>query len=171
MTQEYNSDWVYKNSKNSYALRKTPLLCWDFYLEKFEKIKTFGAEKTILNKMSEKLDWAVSKDFITQIPIDTVVVVTNPSLEIVFVTENMTGLNGYKPEEVIGKTPKMFQGRDTCINTSKEIGQSIKAQKPFEKTVLNYCKDGSIYHCHIQGFPIFDKKGKLTNFVALERAA
>lgn len=171
MILEYNSDWVYKNSKNAFALRKTPLICWDFYLEKYDKVKAFGNEKNMLNKMSEKMDWAVPKDFISKIPVDTVVVVTNPKLEIVFATENMLDLNGYKPEEVIGKTPKMFQGKDTCVRTSREISESIKAQIPFEKTVLNYCKDGSIYHCTIQGFPIFDKKGQLTNFIALEWAA
>lgn len=171
MFQDQGLDWMYKNPNLTYAQRKTPLLCWDFYAEQFDKVKTHVFEKSFLLKMSQKMAWAISTDFIHNIPQDTVVVVTNPKLEIVFVTENMQGLNGYKPEEVIGGTPRMFQGKDTCVKTSKEIGLAIKAQKPFEKTVLNYCKDGSIYICHIQGFPIFDKKGNLTNFVALERAA
>lgn len=166
-----NLDWMYKNSKSPLTNRKTPLICWDFYTDQYNRIKTHVFEKSTLTKISQKMDWVISNDFIEKIPQDTVVVVTNPKLEIVFVTENMLGLNGYKPQEVIGSTPKMFQGKDTCIKTSKEIGMAIKAQKPFEKTVLNYCKDGSIYICHIQGFPIFDKKGNLTNFVALERAA
>jgi PAS domain S-box-containing protein len=171
MFQEQSLDWVYKNPKSSFTLRKTPLICWDFYSEQYDRIKTHVFEKSSLLKMSQKMDWSISNDFIQNIPQDTVVVVTNPKLEIIFVTENMLGLNGYKPEEVIGATPKMFQGKDTCVKTSKEIGMAIKAQQPFEKTVLNYCKDGSIYYCHIQGIPVFDKKGNLQNFIALERAA
>uniref|UniRef100_UPI0040491C55 PAS domain-containing protein n=1 Tax=Flavobacterium sp. TaxID=239 RepID=UPI0040491C55 len=164
-------NWVYKSEKAQRVLRKSPLICWDIYMDQFQKINHFASEKDVLRKLAKQFSWSVSENFLQNIPLDTVVVVTNPSLEIVFVTENMLGLNGYKPEEVIGSTPRMFQGKDTCVKTSQEIGQAIKAQKPFEKTVLNYCKDGSIYYCHIQGIPVFDKKGKLQNFIALERAA
>lgn len=100
-----------------------------------------------------------------------VVVVTDPKLSIVFTTANMFALNGYRPEEVIGKSPKMFQGKDTCPKTSFAIRQAVLSQQPFDEVVLNYCKDGSIYTCRIKGYPVFDKKGVLKNFIALEKAA
>jgi PAS domain S-box-containing protein len=171
MSPNQSIDWMYKSVKAQQPTRNTPLICWDFYVEEFNKISKFITDKELIQKIALKQSWSVDKNWIQNIPLNTVIVVTNPSLEIVFVTENLVTLNGYKPEEVLGATPRMFQGKDTCTTTSKEIGMAIKNQQPFDKTVLNYCKDGSIYHCHIKGFPIFDKKGKLQNFVALERAA
>ena len=52
-----------------------------------------------------------------------------------------------------------------------EINQAIATQKPFEATLINYKKNGEIYECHIRSFPIFNKKGELTHFIALEKAA
>jgi hypothetical protein len=40
---------------------------------------------------------------------DEVVIVTDAKLEIVFAS-HMTKMNGYVEEEVIGRSPKMFQG-------------------------------------------------------------
>nr|MBP6414812.1 PAS domain-containing protein [Bacteroidia bacterium] len=74
-------------------------------------------------------------------------------------------------EEVLGRSPKMFQGQATCLKTAKEIGEAVRNHQPFEKRVINYSKDGSVYNCHIKGFPIFNHEGTLTNFIAFEKAA
>ena len=65
----------------------------------------------------------------------------------------------------------MFQGQATDDAISREIGIAVQNQLPFEKTILNYCKDGSLYKCHIKGFPVFNKQGELTNFIAFEKIA
>ena len=80
-------------------------------------------------------------------------------------------MNGYEAHEVIGNSPKMFQGAKTDLQVSNEIRQSILNKLPFEKVIINYCKDGSTYNCHIKGFPIFNHKGEVTNFIAFEKIA
>ena len=80
-------------------------------------------------------------------------------------------MNGYREEEILGNSPKMFHGEATCQTVSKEIRNAIELQVPFEKTVLNYKKNGETYLCLIKGFPIFDSKGKLSHFIAFEKAA
>jgi PAS domain-containing protein len=40
---------------------------------------------------------------------DEVVIVTDAKLEIVFASHNMTKMNGYVEEEVIGRSPKCFK--------------------------------------------------------------
>jgi hypothetical protein len=42
-------------------------------------------------------------------------------------------MNGYIEEEVLGKSPKMFQGDNSNLTTSSEIRQTIQLQQPFEK--------------------------------------
>ena len=104
------------------------------------------------------------------VPLDeTIIVVTDVNLKIVFASKNIIKMNGYLPSEVIGKHPKIFQGEATNLETSKQIGLAIKNQKPFKQVITNYCKDGSLYKCEIQGFPVFDKSGVLINFIAFEK--
>jgi PAS domain S-box-containing protein len=80
-------------------------------------------------------------------------------------------MTGYAENEVIDKTPKMFQGPETSKIALQEIRQAIEKQLPFEKTLLNYKKNGETYDCKIQVFPIFNLKGQLCHFIAFEKAA
>lgn len=80
-------------------------------------------------------------------------------------------MNGYSPIEVLGKSPKMFQGELTDSIVSSEISEAIKRQQSFEKTVLNYKKNGEVYVCLIKGYPVFNIKGQLSHYIAFEKAA
>ena len=148
-----------------------PLVSWDFYAETFAKLSTSLLDANKLGQLSAHNNWNWKMNLKNELLNDTVVVVTDVKLNIVFASHNLKDLNGYRPEEVLGQSPRIFQGRETCPKTSKEIRDAILNQKPFDKTVINYCKDGSIYKCQIKGFPIFDDKGILQNFIALERIA
>ena len=98
-----------------------------------------------------------------------IVVVTDMELNIVHASEGIFEMNGYHPEEIMGKKPKMFQGEKTCKQTAKRIKNAVLERKPFEATVLNYRKDGSTYNCWIKGIPVRNNKGKVVNFIAFER--
>ncbi|WP_228526582.1 MULTISPECIES: PAS domain-containing protein [unclassified Flavobacterium] len=78
-------------------------------------------------------------------------------------------MTGYRESEVLGKTPKMFQGPATCKTALKEIREAIELKIPFEKIIQNYKKDGRIYKCNIRGVPVFNLKGELSHFVAFEK--
>ena len=100
-----------------------------------------------------------------------VVIITDPNLNIVFASANIYQLNGYTPEEVIGKTPKLFQGENTCTKTSKRIRMAIDKHQPFSERILNYKKNKEVYYCTINGYPVFNQKGDLVNYLAFETAA
>ncbi|MEX0361098.1 MAG: PAS domain-containing protein, partial [Allomuricauda sp.] len=72
---------------------------------------------------------------------------------------------------VLGKKPKMFQGKATCRETTKQVSRAIKEKVPFEVVLTNYRKDGTTYECHIKSSPVFDTVGKLVNFIAFEKVA
>jgi len=78
-------------------------------------------------------------------------------------------MNGHTLNEIKGKNPKNFQGEETSKKITATIAKAIKNEEPFEATVVNYRKDGSTYNCWIKGEPIFNKKGKVVNFIAYER--
>lgn len=164
-------DVAFAKYSTSLNIKRVPLLSWNFHSENFEIVRNGLSDTTILNKIGEEKNWITNFDLQNELLKQTVIVVTDTDLKIVFASKNIVKMNGYYPEEVIGNSPKMFQGKNTDPITSNEISLAIKNQKPFEKTVVNYCKDGSIYKCHIKGFPIFNSKGQLTNFIAFENIA
>lgn len=147
-----------------------PLNSWEFYGEYFQNMINFKEDIDALQKLSAK--WDFNKDFIKEMVVDhKVVIVTKPTLEIVYASHNILRMNGYAPNEVVGKLPKMFQGEQTCKETTGKVRKAIQDQEPFEVSILNYRKDRSIYQCNIQGFPILNTKGKLVNYIAFEQVA
>lgn len=152
-------------------IAKSPISFWDIYGSFLDSLKGTFSDINILQDIAKINKWKMNWNIEKELHDDTVIVVTDVNLKIVFASENIIEMNGYKPTEVVGNHPKMFQGQDTEIETSNYIGNAIKKQVPFDKIVTNYRKDGSLYKCHIKGFPVFDTKGNLKNFIAFEKTA
>lgn len=149
----------------------SPLICWGFSDVFYAEIKnivldTHKISNLALDKKWKNIDW----DFKNKLE-EKVILITDTKLNIVFASHNMHKMNGYVEEEVLGQSPKMFQGKETVMETSNEIREAITLQQPFVKQVLNYKKNGDLYYCNIEGFPIFNKKGELVNFIAFEQVA
>jgi PAS domain S-box-containing protein len=167
--KQYDSAFVKHHA--SLDITVTPILSWSFYREYLDEVKKIFEDCNKLNVIAINNKWSeIDWDFKNKLK-EEVVIVTDANLEIVFASHNMTKMNGYIEEEVIGKTPKMFQGHASSLTTSSEIRKAIHQQQPFEKTVLNYNKNGETYVCLIKGFPVFNVKGKLSHFIAFEKAA
>ena len=88
---------------------------------------------------------------------------------IVYVNDAITQHSGYSPAEVIGNTPRMFQGPDTSRETLDLIRSAVDSQSPIRAELLNYRKDGSTYWIEINISPIFNPAGKATHMVAAQR--
>ena len=149
----------------------TPILSWNFHHEYLDKEKQIYTDCSKLNLIASSNKWKENDwDFKNKLKAE-VVIVTNAKIEIVFASHNLSKMNGYVEQEVLGKNPKMFQGVESSLDTSSEIRNAIQLQLPFEKTVLNYNKNGETYLCLIKGFPVFNIKGELSHFIAFEKAA
>lgn len=150
---------------------KMPLLSWDLYSVFFRTL--IGAQKdlSLLNQLSKVYKWNISFDLDDELKVNDAILVTDTNLQIVFASYGIAEMSGYQPNEVVGNSPKMFQGVATSPEKRAEINQAISFRKPFEATLTNYRKNGEPYECHIRSFPIFNKKGELTHFIALEKAA
>ncbi|MGY8915004.1 MAG: PAS domain-containing protein [Flavobacteriales bacterium] len=155
---------------NSLQLNPIPILSWDFSLANFGNICKYQNDIDILDVIATNNRWALQPQFKQELQVKgQIIVVTDATLKIVHATKNIFDMNGYTLNEVIGKRPKMFQGKGTDINTIAAISKAVKNQLPFEARVLNYRKDGSEYWCDIKAQPLFDQQGKVVNFIAYER--
>lgn len=146
-----------------------PILSWDFHYEYINELKANFADLKKVNDISSQFSWNDEDLEIREHLKDDVVVITDLNLKIVFASNGIKKMTGYNESEVLGKTPKMFQGPTTCETVLNEIREAIKLQVPFEKTIQNYKKNGKTYKCKIKGVPVFNLKGQLSHFIAFER--
>ncbi|RKN82993.1 PAS domain-containing protein [Ulvibacterium marinum] len=170
MDEIKNYDTAAHKFYNSQIISSLPLISWDFHATHFQKVCKDHADVFQLKKLAQTNKWSTLLELDDKlIRQDYVIVVTDSHLKIVHATQNILEMNGYMPKEIIGKKPKMFQGKDTCTQTSEEIGRAVRQRKPFEAVVLNYRKNGSSYKCWIKGEPIYDIYGEVVNFIAYEK--
>ena len=160
-------------AKKFYAakqIKSFPLNSWDCYSEYFEIVLKSLEDMAIINKLAIQHKWStplrIEEELLQK---QHVVVVTDAHLKIVHATHNMLKMNGYTMREIVGKTPKMFQGEGTCAKTSHYLSNAIRTKKPFEAIVLNYRKDGSTYKCLITGQPIFNSDKEVVHFIAYKK--
>lgn len=92
-----------------------------------------------------------------------------PGPKIIYVNEAFTEMTGYKPEEVIGLTPRILQG----INSNKEdlalLGSALRKFQPYEVTTINYKKDRSEFWVNFTVTPIANELGVYTHFIGVQR--
>ncbi|MEO0895931.1 MAG: PAS domain S-box protein [Bacteroidota bacterium] len=100
---------------------------------------------------------------------DNGVVITNAKGKVEWVNEGFTKISGYSLEEMIGKKPGIvLQGPKTDKKVIQRISKKLKEQVTFSEEILNYSKEGQPYWVSLHMTPIFDEKGKLLRFIALE---
>jgi PAS domain S-box-containing protein len=157
------------NSDDVSHRNSVPILAWDFHYEYLNELKAVFADLKRVNKISNQYTWNEKNLEIEERIKDEVILVTDLNLKIVFASNGIKRMTGYSEVEVLGKTPKIFQGPKTSKTVLKEIREAIKLQVPFEKTIQNYRKDGRTYKCKINGSPVFNLKGQLTHFIAFEK--
>jgi PAS domain S-box-containing protein len=148
-----------------------PLLCWDIILEGRTRREDFSKDISYLNRLQESGYWKYSPGRSLDNALvweNKTILVTSADLKILFASKNIEQMNGYQPWEVIGKSPKLFQGPATQLSSRLMIRNALSEMKPFNCTILNYRKDGTLYNCQIEGYPVANETGRLTNYVAIE---
>ena len=97
------------------------------------------------------------------------VIITNGKEEIEWVNAGFERISGYSLEEIQGKKPSEFlQGKDTDPEVRAYMRKCLAEKTSFEAEIINYSKDGNPYWINIAVQPIFDDKGVLQNFIAIE---
>ncbi len=106
---------------------------------------------------------------------DDIIVVTEstpldpPGPRIVYVNNAFTDLTGYIPDEVIGRTPRILQGKDTDPQTKHRIKSALQSFEYVHERILNYSKAGKSYWLDIKIVPLANEYGEVTHYAAIER--
>lgn len=104
---------------------------------------------------------------------DSIVITTaeldRPGPRILYVNPAFTLMSGYLEEDVIGGTPRMFQGPQTPPEFRMALRQTLSCGEVFEGETINYRKDGEPYIVEVNISPVSDFEGRITHFVAIQR--
>jgi diguanylate cyclase (GGDEF)-like protein/PAS domain S-box-containing protein len=88
--------------------------------------------------------------------------------KITYANEAFGRIFGYARDEVIGQSPRMLQGPETCGDTIKEISQTLHQGAPIRRRILNYGRDGQRIWVDVNIVPL-PKDGDIRRFAAIER--
>lgn len=88
---------------------------------------------------------------------------------ILWCNKGFTLMTGYFPKEVIGKTPRILQGKETDSSALLDIRNALVDWKPIRKRLLNYRKTGEEFFIELDIKPISDESGWYHFWIAIQR--
>ena len=91
-----------------------------------------------------------------------------PGPEIIYCNDAFCAMTGYKKTEIIGKTPRIFQGPKTNRSTLNDLKKTIKNGKSFRAQTYNYRKDGSEYIVNWIISPVRNDKNEIIYYVSFQ---
>lgn len=93
----------------------------------------------------------------------------SPGPKIVYVNPYFERMTGWAAAEVIGKSPRILQGRKTDRSIFVGMREILRRGERWEGQGINYRKDGSEFVMEWSITPLRDATGDITQFVAVQR--
>ena len=88
--------------------------------------------------------------------------------KITYANKAFKKLTGHDPSEVVGKTPRILQGKGTDKKVIERLSVALKSGGKFEGKAINYKKDGTPFIMYWRVLPIKAGK-KIEAWVAIQR--
>lgn len=86
-----------------------------------------------------------------------------------WVNNSFLKMSGYSLNEAIGVKPgRLLQGEETSQETIMYMNDQISKGLPFNCEIVNYSKSGKKYWVSIQGQALYNKKGEIIKYFAIE---
>ncbi|AHW59507.1 PAS domain S-box-containing protein [Draconibacterium orientale] len=148
-----------------------PLMCWEFYYPKYQQnLKEAERETELktLHKYSGKFNWKTDLKKVLKTYPYKALILTNETKRILWVNDGFSEMTGYPKSYAINRSPIFLQGENTSEAVKLRINEKIEQNKPFKEVVVNYRKNGEMYNCEIQIFPLTGNNNSI-HFLALER--
>ena len=119
-------------------------------------------ESAALNTLLEAMREAV---------VITTAALDEPGPVITFVNSAFERMTGYDRRDVVGRTPRMFQGPDTSRAVLDRMRAALEAEKSFEGETINHRKNGDAFCLRWAVVPIFDDFGRIVAWLSLQNEA
>jgi PAS domain S-box-containing protein len=99
----------------------------------------------------------------------SMVLMTDPQRRITWANEAMLSLSGYALDELVGRTPRLFQGTGSDPATLALMREHLSRGEGFTGVeVLNYGKTGQPYWIVLDVQPVVGEDGRLEGFISVQ---
>jgi PAS domain S-box-containing protein len=136
-------------------------------------IRMIGAIQDISKQKAEEQRLKLLETVVTQTKDAVMITETEKSYrtvpKIVFVNPAFTKITGYKPTEVIGKTPSVFLSKNSIVKVLPQISKALKDKKTFQFESFNTNKSGEGYWVNFIMLPITNQEGEHSHWVSIQR--
>jgi PAS domain S-box-containing protein len=132
--------------------------------QRFDQDPSSGPEDTYRRLLEAVLDTALDGVLVTLAdPLES------PGPLIVYANQAVLDQTGYALHEVLGRSPRMFQGPDTCQQTRAELAAAMRQWQPASVQLLNYRRDHSPCWIELKVAPLSDPTGWHSHWVSIQR--
>lgn len=133
--------------------------------ENGKPIQVLNIFENITERKKAEIEVRKLSEAIRQSPV--IVFITDTIGNIEFVNPGFTKITGYKPEEVIGKNPRILKSGINPEDVYTDLWFSITNGKVWEGEICNRNKYGELYWALYTISPLKNEKGEVTNFIAV----
>ena len=95
--------------------------------------------------------------------------ITDCQGQVLWMNEAMMRISGYAREEILGHTPHVFSSGQHDVSFWQEMWSRIVRGQDWRGDIVNRNKSGEVYTVTQSISPLFDEKGELTNFLAVQQ--
>ncbi|MFY8147934.1 MAG: diguanylate cyclase domain-containing protein [Prochlorococcaceae cyanobacterium] len=92
-----------------------------------------------------------------------------PGPVIVYANAALLAQSGYSTREVLGRSPRLFQGAGTDPQVRSAMRQALEQWRSFSVELMNYRKDGTPYWVDLVIAPLPDASGWYTHWISVQR--
>ena len=92
-----------------------------------------------------------------------------PGPLIVYANQALLRQSGFRREELLGRSPRLFQGPQTDAAVTRRFGQELRHWGRPSMEVLNYSREGQPYWSELKVAPVADREGWFTHWVSVQR--
>tara|TARA_R100000027_G_scaffold52103_6_gene40890 strand:+ start:3056 stop:5764 length:2709 start_codon:yes stop_codon:yes gene_type:complete len=118
--------------------------------------------ESMKNLMARSLDQSTEAILITDANLE------RPGPTIIYVNEAICKMSGYSASELIGQSPRIFQGPKTNRKVLDRLKMRLKAGKLFRGMTTNYRKDGGEYILNWTISSILNEAGQVTHYISTQ---
>jgi PAS domain S-box-containing protein len=123
-----------------------------------------GPSDSIRSMLADALDTADDAILITEAnPLD------RPGPWILYANAAIERQTGWRPDEVVGRSPRIFQGPMTDRRALDRIRAALSASAPVDAALVNLRRDGRPVRVLLSITPLREGDGRVTRWLALRR--